>query len=149
MEPKFDLPITSSPVPSSSFSQLTSVSSGQAEDLDRRCRERFEKYVPINAQDDVVRLLTAFMDHLPKDGSVRLMQDIIALDGDSKLRQLRNHLVDALLKPSEYIDLLFKGEPHLFRLTLFQSKHQVEKPLLPPHLPVATIKRKILNLLSY
>ncbi|EGD94587.1 hypothetical protein TESG_02097 [Trichophyton tonsurans CBS 112818] len=99
MEPKFDLPITSSPVPSSSFSQLTSVSSGQAEDLDRRCRERFEKYVPINAQDDVVRLLTAFIDHLPKDGSVRLMQDIIALDGDSKLRQLRNHLVDAVLKP--------------------------------------------------
>ncbi|EZG04228.1 hypothetical protein H106_05896 [Trichophyton rubrum CBS 735.88] len=98
MEFKFDFPIASSPVPSSSFSQLTSVSFGEAEDLDRQCRERFQKYVPVNAQDDVVRLLAAFMDHLPKDGSVRLMQDIIALDGDSKLRQLRNHLVDAVLK---------------------------------------------------
>ncbi|EZF30887.1 hypothetical protein H109_06327 [Trichophyton interdigitale MR816] len=100
---KFDLPITSSPVPSSSFSELTAVSAGTAEDLDRQSKERLERYVAASERDNVVQLMDAFMKYLPNDGSVRLMQDVISLDEDEKLRQLKEHLVDAILKPIQAV----------------------------------------------
>ncbi|EGD85132.1 hypothetical protein H112_08857 [Trichophyton rubrum D6] len=100
---KFELPITSSPVPSSSFSELTAVSAGTAEDLDRQSKERLGRYVAASERDNVVQLMDAFMKYLPKDGSVRLMQDVISLDEDEKLRQLKEHLVDAILKPIQAV----------------------------------------------
>lgn len=105
---KFELPITSSPVPSSSFSELTAVSAGTAEDLDRQSKERLGRYVAASERDNVVQLMDAFMKYLPKDGSVRLMQDVISLDEDEKLRQLKEHLVDAILKPSKNNYLLLQ-----------------------------------------
>lgn len=99
---RFDLPITASPVPSSSFSELTAVSARTAKDLDRQAKERLGRYVANSECDNVVQLMDAFMEYLPKDGSVRLMQDVISLDEDEKLRQLKEHLVGAILKPSKY-----------------------------------------------
>ncbi|EEQ35017.1 hypothetical protein McanMca71_001785 [Microsporum canis] len=99
MEPKFDIPLTPSPVLSSSLGELTNASPEPAEDLVRWSGERLQKYVALGGSDTVVRLLNLFVNYLPKDGSIVLMQDIITLKDDEQLRQLKNHLVDAILKP--------------------------------------------------
>lgn len=103
MEPKFDIPLTPSPVLSSSLGELTNASPEPAEDLVRWSGERLQKYVALGGSDTVVRLLNLFVNYLPKDGSIVLMQDIITLKDDEQLRQLKNHLVDAILKPGEHI----------------------------------------------
>ncbi|KAM5448731.1 hypothetical protein MaudCBS49596_005238 [Microsporum audouinii] len=67
-------------------------------DPGRRSGERLARYVAIDGGDEVVRYLDIFINHLPEDGSITLMQDIIGLD-DDQLRQLSHHLADAILKP--------------------------------------------------
>ncbi|KAM5441456.1 hypothetical protein MferCBS31731_003527 [Microsporum ferrugineum] len=99
MEPKFDIPLTPSPVLSSSLGELTNACPEPAEDLVRWSGERLRKYVALDGSDTVVRLLNLFANYLPNDGSIVLMQDIITLKDDEQLRRLKNHLVDAILKP--------------------------------------------------
>ncbi|KAK3358009.1 hypothetical protein B0T25DRAFT_499720 [Lasiosphaeria hispida] len=58
------------------------------------------KYRPIHASDDTSSVLQAFVDNLSGQGLLRLQHEIYMLAEDPRqLRQLRNFLVDAILKP--------------------------------------------------
>ncbi|SPN97550.1 uncharacterized protein DNG_01061 [Cephalotrichum gorgonifer] len=58
------------------------------------------EYIPQNHQDDTRRVLRAFLDCLPLRGQQNLVQDILSqANNPSQLRQTRNFLVDAVLKP--------------------------------------------------
>ena len=72
--------------------------------------ERLQTYNPVNQQDNTVVFLQTFLDFLSKHGRMALMGDIASLS-DEKLRVLRFHLVDAILKPSVY-NLLHQHHYH-------------------------------------
>ena len=58
-------------------------------------------YKPNGPKDDTAKVLRTFAMKLPKEGQLALVSEIHLLQGDSaKLRQLRNFLVDTILKPS-------------------------------------------------
>ncbi len=55
-----------------------------------------------SSRDDTVKVFRAFLAHLPKDGQLILASEILELQYSSvQLRELRNFLVDAVLKPSK------------------------------------------------
>ncbi|KAK3938639.1 hypothetical protein QBC46DRAFT_389719 [Diplogelasinospora grovesii] len=59
-----------------------------------------DEYQPIHASDDTTKVLQAFVDNLSGQGLSTLQLDILNFASDPrKLRQLRNFLVDAILKP--------------------------------------------------
>jgi hypothetical protein len=63
-------------------------------------------YRPIHASDDTSRVLQAFVDNLSGQGLSTLLSEIYSLASDPRqLRQLRNFLVDAILKPSIVIPI--------------------------------------------
>jgi hypothetical protein len=59
------------------------------------------EYAPANSRDDTARILGAFVENLPEDGQVVLMQEIETFNPD-QLRQLREFLVQAILRPSMF-----------------------------------------------
>jgi hypothetical protein len=59
-------------------------------------------YVPTQQSDDTTIVFRAFLKYLCKEGQMILMGEIIQLRQEpTKLRMLRNFLVDAILKPSK------------------------------------------------
>ncbi|PGH06116.1 hypothetical protein AJ80_08222 [Polytolypa hystricis UAMH7299] len=93
-------PITSHPSSSaSSVNQSSDPGRENAEDLGRKASERLWNYVPVCSTDKVTQVLNVFVNYLPKDGALILLQDIVDLTNDKDLRQLHDHLVDAILKP--------------------------------------------------
>ncbi|KEZ42040.1 hypothetical protein SAPIO_CDS6451 [Scedosporium apiospermum] len=61
-----------------------------------------QHYTPLNRHDDTALLLRTFLNNLPDDGKLALALDVLSVAGeDNKLRQLRNFLVDAILKPMQ------------------------------------------------
>jgi hypothetical protein len=56
-------------------------------------------YTPANSNDDTAPVLRIFLDKLPKDGQMVLSIEIEALGSSPKLQQLRDFLVDTILKP--------------------------------------------------
>jgi hypothetical protein len=98
-------PITEHPSPTSSISSsyLSSVLSNPEyyEDLCTKVKKRLDLYNPLVEGDDTTNLLRIMSKCLPKKGNINLMYDILSLEDDSELRQLRNHFVDAILKPSK------------------------------------------------
>ncbi len=103
-------PIGSHPAPESTISSaLSSALSDPGKWYD--CRRSTlasldESYVPNGPRDDTAKVLRAFLMKLPKEGQLVLASEITELCHDSiKLRQLRNFLVDAILKPSTYTAL--------------------------------------------
>ncbi|KAL7627193.1 hypothetical protein AAE478_003969 [Parahypoxylon ruwenzoriense] len=59
-----------------------------------------DHYVPNGPEDDTPKVLRTFVMKLPKGGQLALMSEIrLFKDDPAKLRQLRNFLVDAILKP--------------------------------------------------
>lgn len=61
------------------------------------------EYKSIHMSDDTVKVLQAFLDNLSGRGLLTLRDDIFAVKEDPRwLRQLRNFLVDAILKPSMF-----------------------------------------------
>ncbi len=62
--------------------------------------EILKNYIPKTLQDDTSKVLRAFLGKLLKEGKHALISEIIYLSTHpSRLRQLRNFLVDAILKP--------------------------------------------------
>ncbi len=87
-------------------SEVSSELSSCLDDSDRwhdqinAAKEILRKYVPENAEDDTTGVLNAFLAKLPKAGQLALVAEIYHLGAHpSQLRQLRNFLVDAILKP--------------------------------------------------
>ncbi|KAM7202443.1 hypothetical protein V8F33_002851 [Rhypophila sp. PSN 637] len=69
-------------------------------DLKERAILVLNRYKPSTESDDTAKVLGAFIDYLPSEGQVVLMQEIQGYADDLvKLRQLRNFMVDAILKP--------------------------------------------------
>jgi len=59
---------------------------------------------PIHASDDTAKVLRAFVDHLSGQGLSTLQSEIYNFaENPHQLRQLRNFLTDAILKPSMFI----------------------------------------------
>jgi len=73
----------------------------QYHDLRSKAKERLDDYQPLKKDDDTANLLRVALEYLPKDGCVNLMVDVLDMEDDKELRQLRNHFVDAILKPSK------------------------------------------------
>ncbi|KAL7789845.1 hypothetical protein V8C37DRAFT_385905 [Trichoderma ceciliae] len=63
----------------------------------QRAKKLIEAYQPVSPSDDTAAVLDIFLAKLPKEGQTALISDIIISEKD--LRLLRNHLVDAILKP--------------------------------------------------
>ncbi|OAA55875.1 hypothetical protein SPI_08082 [Niveomyces insectorum RCEF 264] len=104
-DPLTSLPQCASyPAPEShASSELSSILDDPDEWYERRAavlRLLHEDYVPHGPGDDTVKVLETFVVKLPKGGQLAIMSEIISLrDDQAKLRQLRNFLVDAILKP--------------------------------------------------
>ena len=67
------------------------------EELESKAFYRLEYYEPIDEFDDTKKILKIFLDRLPIPGSKNLMIDVIELEEDAKIRQLKDHLVTAIL----------------------------------------------------
>lgn len=96
MSPLFRLPLT--PHPNSDPSPLTAVS---GEDLARDTGRKLANFAQGGGEERarVVKLFNIFLNYLPKDGTVMLMQVITNLADDESLQQLHDHLIDGILKP--------------------------------------------------
>ncbi len=97
-------PISPHPAPDSvTGSDLSSALSDPEtwSDAQDSVRIVLSSYIPKTPNDDTAKVLRAFVAKLPKDGQLALMNEILFFQGDGKkLRELRNFLVDASLKPS-------------------------------------------------
>ncbi|OIW34084.1 hypothetical protein CONLIGDRAFT_677797 [Coniochaeta ligniaria NRRL 30616] len=63
-------------------------------------KDKLKEYKPLDANDDTAKVLNAFLDNLYGLGLATLAHEIDKFSSDPlKLRQLRNCLVDAILKP--------------------------------------------------
>ncbi|KFY16294.1 hypothetical protein V492_01441 [Pseudogymnoascus sp. VKM F-4246] len=60
--------------------------------------DRLRQYQRLDHDDDTVTLLQTALEYLPKAGRMNLMLDISSCD-DKDIKQLRDHFVDAILKP--------------------------------------------------
>ncbi|KAL7625683.1 hypothetical protein AAE478_004904 [Parahypoxylon ruwenzoriense] len=102
------------------------------------CMENVDKvldsYVPNAAldDDDTTRVLWHAVHNLPRLGSLQLMAEILEIGRDhEKLRQLRNFLVDAVLKPSSsFVALLRRDDrenrrPFSFLIRRRGGRHNV------------------------
>ncbi len=103
-------PIGSHPTPGSVVSSLLSSAISDPEkwfDCKRAILRSLDEYfVPNGPKDDTIKVLNAFVTKLPKEGQLILASEITDIKYDSvKLRQLRNFLVDAVLKPSKFAKL--------------------------------------------
>lgn len=68
----------------------------------RDAQDLLELYDKNSRLDDTALVLRAFLDNLPEAGQQILLSEIKQHQRDGpKLRQLRNFLVDAVLKPSK------------------------------------------------
>lgn len=116
-----------SPTLSSKDSELTPVS-----EVIRRERtlalkvdslDVLRSYIPRGKMDDTRQVLEAFVQDLPLEGGRVLMQEIVDSSATpKKLLQLRNFLVDAILKPGKPVSLVFiKQITKVY--TLFKVRH--------------------------
>jgi hypothetical protein len=81
-------------------------------------------YRPVADDDKTVDFLRVFLNRLPKEGQAALLSDILDIGrDDEKLRTLRDHLVDVILKPS--------------RLSILHSYLAMLNYILPPLVVVA------------
>ncbi|GIJ88851.1 hypothetical protein Asppvi_007779 [Aspergillus pseudoviridinutans] len=62
-------------------------------------RATLNSYVPLDADDETVKLLRETFRYLPSDGRVNLAEDIIQAGAGNKLQQLAQSIVSGLLKP--------------------------------------------------
>ncbi|KAJ4864400.1 hypothetical protein T069G_00930 [Trichoderma breve] len=62
----------------------------------QRAKTLVEDYQRVSPSDDTAPVLRLFLEKLPKEGQTALISDIITSEN---LRTLRDHLVDAILKP--------------------------------------------------
>ncbi|KAF7160685.1 hypothetical protein CNMCM5623_006310 [Aspergillus felis] len=62
-------------------------------------RATLNSYVPLDADDETVKLLRETFRYLPSDGRINLAEDIIQAGGGNKLHQLAHSIVSGLLKP--------------------------------------------------
>ncbi|KAK3940786.1 hypothetical protein QBC46DRAFT_312764 [Diplogelasinospora grovesii] len=99
-------PSVSHPAPESvASSELSSVFADHDDDrwyktCDVLLKTMKDDYIPNSSQDDTPKVLHTFLMKLPKDGQLALMSEIQLLKNDAaRLRQLRNFLVDTILKP--------------------------------------------------
>ena len=67
--------------------------------------KRLEIYQPVDAKDISVKILSAFVNHLPRDGAQNICEDILDCGSNEELRMLASHVTSAVLVPSKLIHL--------------------------------------------
>ena len=90
-------------------SSLSSIPSNMTE-YDQMLHDvqvRLQGYTSTGEDDHTVKLLSAFIECLPKDGVVNIAEDILNLSNDEGLCALAQHLFDAVLMPSRYLNLIY------------------------------------------
>ncbi|KAL7944799.1 hypothetical protein V8C42DRAFT_325949 [Trichoderma barbatum] len=65
----------------------------------QRATNLIQEYRPVSPRDDTAAVLRIFLAKLPNEGQTALISDIITSKDHAGLRTLRDHLVDAILKP--------------------------------------------------
>lgn len=79
-------------------------------DQRERTETRLNAYKPLRPGDDTHSFFRLVLGLLPKEGSLNMMEDILSLDDEINLRQLRNHFVDAILKPRKIRPAIFGND---------------------------------------
>ena len=72
-------------------------------------RGRLQSYTATGVEDYTIKLLSAFLECLPKDGVMNIAEDILdtgSSNNDAGLRALAQHLLTAILVPSMIPDTL-------------------------------------------
>ncbi|KFY31596.1 hypothetical protein V493_00984 [Pseudogymnoascus sp. VKM F-4281 (FW-2241)] len=88
-----------SPTPSNGSNLPSALSDLESfENLVAQTHDRLLQFRKLNRNDDTVTLLQTALEYLPKAGRINLMHDITSCD-DMDVKQLRDHFVDAILKP--------------------------------------------------
>ncbi|KAK4212807.1 hypothetical protein QBC37DRAFT_287317 [Rhypophila decipiens] len=95
-------------------------------DLKERAILVLNQYKPsTESDDDTAKVLGTFIDYLPSEGQVVLMQEINDYADDPKrLRQLRNFMVDAILKPMKVAGA---QSPHVPRVPHSEFENEMDK----------------------
>ncbi len=103
-------PISPHPAPDSPVDSVLSSAISDPDTWRDRHNEAsivLRDYIPTTPQGDTAKVLETFLTELPKEGQLALMSEILLFKDDGKkLRELRNFLVDAILKPSKYINVV-------------------------------------------
>lgn len=89
------------PLPASSLSSLPTTLTAH-EELESNIEAKLASYQPTGGTDPTITILKAFVLYLPQDGARNISQDILDCNSNSELRSLANHLLTAVLVPSEY-----------------------------------------------
>jgi hypothetical protein len=63
--------------------------------------ERLGIYQTVDAEDMSVKVLSALVNLLPRDGGQNICQDILSCGSNGELRMLANHVTSAVLVPSK------------------------------------------------
>lgn len=61
--------------------------------------EKLEQYTPTGSNDNTVRILRAFLDHLPANGRSNLIRHLESLQSDQEIHEHAESLVNGLLMP--------------------------------------------------
>lgn len=61
--------------------------------------EKLEQYIPTGPNDDTVRILRAFIDHLPENGRAELIRHLQSLESNQEIYDYAESLVNGLLMP--------------------------------------------------
>jgi hypothetical protein len=101
---EFELTLPSQP--QSPASPPPPVAEGD-DDLHERAASALAEYAPVGPSDDTRRVLEAFLHHLPAEGKVVLMAEVVRYASEPpQLRELRKFLVEAILKPRKLLSYL-------------------------------------------
>lgn len=92
-----------SPSPSNQSSPISSINPAQWSALQSEVDKILNDYSNPRGQnqDDTPKVLRAFLKYLCEEAKTLLMQEIKQFNGRTALRQLRNFLVDSILKSSK------------------------------------------------
>ncbi len=103
-DPLRNLALRPYPAPESVASSILSSTVSDIETYFEKSGEAktvLDNYVATN-NDDTAKVINAFLKHLPKEGQIVLLKEVLYFkDNGQKLRELRNFLIDAILKPSK------------------------------------------------
>lgn len=77
----------------------------QFENLVALTNDQLLQYQRLDQDDDTTTLLQTALEYLPKAGRINLMFDIACCGDDKDIKQLRDHFVDTILKPSKNASL--------------------------------------------
>lgn len=90
------------------------------------------KLASYQLMDTIVTILENFVKYLPHDGAQNIVDDILNCDSDEKLRSLANHLLTAVLVPSECLLTIIHVHLVVCLVLRFTVKAHGKTPVVTP-----------------